>query len=107
MRAVPSMVVFCSSLFLSRLIAQICSKRFWGGQVLPVLYLVSLLFFTYHVRCISLVISLYFRIFSDSFLTAFLSREITTSSNMHVPFSLSPIMMSSLLLEMALSVCSF
>ena len=34
--------------------------------------------FTFHVRCISIVRSLYFKIFSASFLITFLSPEITT-----------------------------
>ena len=50
--------------------------------------------FTLHVRCISIVRSLYFRIFSSSFLITFLSPEIATSINIHVPFSLSRIIMS-------------
>jgi hypothetical protein len=41
--------------------------------------------------------SLYFRIFSASFLITFLSPEITTSINIHVLFSLSRIIMSALL----------
>jgi len=62
--------------------------------------------FTFHMRCISIVKSLYFRIFSDSFLITFLSPEIATSINIHVPFSLSRIIMSGLLLGIVLSVCN-
>ena len=58
------------------------------------------------MRCISIVRSLYFRIFSASFLITFLSPEIATSINIHVPFSLSQIIMSGLLLETVLSVCT-
>ena len=47
--------------------------------------------FTFHMRCISIVRSLYFRIFSASFLITFLSPEIASSINIHVPFSLSRI----------------
>ena len=43
------------------------------------------------MRCISVVRSFYFRIFSASFLITFLSPEIATSINIHVPFSLSRI----------------
>jgi hypothetical protein len=43
------------------------------------------------MRCISIARSLYFKIFSASFLITFLSPEIATSINMHVPFSLSRI----------------
>jgi hypothetical protein len=44
--------------------------------------------------------------FSASFLITFLSPEIATSINMHVPFALSQIIMSGLLLGMDLSVCT-
>ena len=44
---------------------------------------------TFHMRCISIVRSLYFRILSASFLITFLSLEIATSINVHVPFSTS------------------
>ena len=37
--------------------------------------------FTFHMRCISVVNSLYFRIVSASFLIVFLSPEIATSIN--------------------------
>ena len=49
--------------------------------------------FTIHMRCISIVGSLYFRIFSASFLITFLSPESATSIAIHVPFSLSRIIM--------------
>jgi len=61
--------------------------------------------FLFHVCCISTVRSLYFRIFSASFLITFLSPEITTSINIHVPFSLLRIIMSGLLLGIVLSLC--
>jgi hypothetical protein len=60
--------------------------------------------FTFHMRFISIVRSLYFRIFSAYFLITFLSPEIATSINIHVLFSLSRIVMSGLLLGMVLSV---
>jgi hypothetical protein len=46
--------------------------------------------------------SLYFRIFSASFLITFLSPELATSINIHVLFSLSRIIVSGLLLGMVL-----
>jgi hypothetical protein len=58
--------------------------------------------FTFHMRCNSVVRSLYFKIFSASFLITFLS----TSINIHVPFSLSRVIMSGLLLWIVLSVCT-
>jgi hypothetical protein len=48
--------------------------------------------------------SLYFKIFSPSFLITFLSPGIAASINMHVPCLLSRIMISSLLLGIVLSV---
>ena len=54
----------------------------------------------------SIVRSLYFKIFSASFLIKFLSPVIATSSNIHVHFSLSWIIMSGLLLGIVLSVCT-
>ena len=42
--------------------------------------------FTLHMRSISVVRSLYFKIFSASFLITFLSPWIATSINMHVYF---------------------
>ena len=60
--------------------------------------------FTFHMRCIYIVRSLYFRIFSPYFLITFLSPEIATSITIHIPFSLSRIIMCGLLLGMVLSV---
>ena len=60
--------------------------------------------FTFHMPCISIVSSLYFRIFSVSFLITFLSPEIAAPINIHVLFSLSRIIMSGLLLGIVLSV---
>ena len=62
--------------------------------------------FTFHMHCIYIVRSLCFKIFSASFLIIFLSPGIATSINMHVPFSLSRIIMSGLLLGIVLSVCT-
>jgi hypothetical protein len=59
-----------------------------------------------HMRCISIVEFLYFKMFSrvGSFFITFPSPEIATSINVHVAFSLSRIMMSGLSLGMVLSV---
>ena len=62
--------------------------------------------FTFHMHWISIIRSLYFRIFLASFLITLMSPEIATSINIYVPFSLSQIMMSSLLLEIVLLVCT-
>ena len=55
------------------------------------------------VKCGEFLTS-YFRIFSNSFLITFLSPQIATSINSHVPFSLSQIIISGLLLGTVLSV---
>jgi hypothetical protein len=47
--------------------------------------------FTFHMRCISIIRSLYFKIFSASVVISFLSPEIVTSIKRLVPFSLSRI----------------
>ena len=43
---------------------------------------------TFHMHCTFIVKYSYFRIFWACFLTIFLPREISTSINIHVPFSL-------------------
>ena len=57
------------------------------------------------MRSISIVRSLYFKIFSTLYIT-FLSPAIALSINMPVPFSLSRIIMSGFLLWIVLSVCT-
>jgi len=61
--------------------------------------------FAFHMHCISILRSLYFRIFLAYFLITFRSPEFAASKNMHVPFLLSRIIMSGLLLGIVLSVC--
>ena len=62
--------------------------------------------FTFSMRCISVVRSSYFRVFSARYFTAFLSPKIATSIGINVPFSLTRIMMCGLFLGMVLSVCN-
>jgi len=63
----------------------------------------------FHMRCISIVRSLYLRIFSNYFFISFLYPEIATSINIHVCFRLSQMIMSGLLLGVVLSIyaCCF
>ena len=105
MCAVPNMAVFCSS-FTSCFPGMLLTYFLNNFEIVPVAPIITgiTFVFTFHMRCISIVRSLYFRIFSASFLTTFLSPEIATSINIHVPFSLSWIMMSGLLLRIVLSV---
>ena len=95
MCAVPSMAVFCSS--LTSWFPGMSLTYFLNDlEMVPVAPFITgiTLVFTFHMRCISIVRSLYFKIFSASFLITFLSPGIATSINMHVLFSLSRIIMS-------------
>jgi len=107
MCAVPNMAVFCSS--LTSWFPGVSLTYFLNDlEMVPVAPVITgiTLVFTFHMRCISIVKSLYFKIFSVSFLITFLSHGIATSINMHVLFSLSWIIMSGLLLGIVLSVCT-
>jgi len=69
MCAVPNMAVFCSSLtscFPDMLLT--CFLNYF--EIVPVAPIITgiTFVFTFHMRCISVVRSLYFRIFSASFL---------------------------------------
>ena len=105
MYAVPN--IFCSS-FTSWFPGMLLMYFLNDFEMVPVAPIITgiTLVFTFHMRCISIVRSLYFKIFSASFLITFLSPEIATSINIHVPASLSRIIMSDLLLGMVLSVCT-
>ena len=94
MCAVPNMAVFCSSLtsWFPGMSLTYFLNVFEIVLVASVITGITFVF-TFHMRCISIVSSLYFRIFSASFLITFLSPEIATSINIHVPFSLSWIIM--------------
>ena len=95
--AVPNMAVFCSSLtsWFPGMLLTYFMNDFEIVPVAPIITGITFVF-TFHMSCISIVRSLYFRIFSASFLITFRSPEIATSINMHVPFSLSRIIMSGL-----------
>ena len=90
MCAVPNMTVFCS--FLTSWFPGMSLTYFLNDlervPVAPIITGITLAF-RFHMRRISVVRSLYFKIFSASFLITFLSPEIAASINMHVPFSLS------------------
>jgi hypothetical protein len=89
---------------LSRCVTHVFSEWFWESFP-AVSVIASITFsFTFHMRCISGVMFLYYRIFSASLLNTFLSSEIATSINTHVSFSLSRTAMPSLLFGMVLSV---
>jgi len=90
MCAVPNMAVFCSSLtsWFPGMLLTYFLNDFEMVPVAPIITGITFVF-TFHMRYISVVRSLYFRIFSASFLITFLSPEIATSINIHVLFSLS------------------
>ena len=96
MCAVLNMAVFCSSL-TSCFPGMLLTYFLNDSEIVPVVPGITFVF-TFHIRCISIVRSFYFRIFSASFLITFLSPQIATSINTHVPFSLSQILISGLLL---------
>jgi len=105
MCAVPNMAVFYSSLtswFRGMLLTYFLNDY----EMVPVAPIITgiTFVFTFYMCCVSIVRSLYFRIFSASFLIVFLSSETATSINIHVLFSLSRILMSGLLLGMVLLV---
>jgi len=106
MCAVPNMAVLWSSL-TSCFPGMLLTYFLNGFEIVPIAPIITgiTFVFTFHMRCIYIVRSLYSRIFSASFLITFLSPEIATSINTHVPFSLSRIIRSGVLLGIVLSVC--
>ena len=107
MCAVPNMAIFCS--FLTSCFPGMLLTYFLSDfEIVPAAPIITGIAFgfTFHMCCMSTVRYLYFRIFSASFLIAFPSPEIATSINIYVPFSLSRIIMSGLLLGIVLSVCT-
>ena len=80
MCAVPNMAVFCSS--LTSCFPGILLKYFLNEcEMVPVAPIITgiTFVFTFHMRCIPILRSLYFRISSTSFLITFLSPEIAKS----------------------------
>ena len=108
MCVVPNVAVFWSSLtscFPGMLLTYFLNDS-EIVSVAPIITGITFVF-TFHMRCISIVRSWYFRIFWTSFLNTFLSPEIATSINIHFTFSLWRVIMSGLLLGIVLSVCIF
>ena len=105
MCVVPNIAIFCS--FLTSCFPGMLLMYFLNDfEIVPVTPVITgiTFVFTFHMGCISIVRSLYFRIFSASFSIMFLSPEIAMSINVHVLFSISWIIMSGLLLGIVLSV---
>ena len=78
MCAVPNMAVLCSSL-TSCFPGVVLTYFLNDFEIVPVALIITgiTFVFTFHMRCISIVRSLYFRIFSASFLITFLPYIIT------------------------------
>jgi len=106
--AVPNMAVFCSS-FTSCFPGMLLTYFLNDSEIVPVAPIITgiTFVFTFHMRCVSVVRSSYFRIFSASILITFLSPQIATSINIHVPFSLSRIIMSGFSLLLLLLLLLF
>jgi len=101
--AVTNMAVFCSyliSCFLDMLL-KFCLSDFEVVPLTPVIDSITFAF-TFHLRWISIISSLYFQIFAAFPLITFLSPEIVTSINVHVPSFVSRVLMSGLLLGIVL-----
>ena len=106
MCAVHNMAVFCSSLtscFPGMLLTCFLND-FKLVPVAPIITGITFVF-TFHMRRISIVRSLYFRIFSASFLITFLSPEIATSINIHVPLLLLLLLFNSYIFVQQQSLC--
>ena len=105
MRAQPNMAVFCTSLIscFPGMLVRHCVNDF---EMVPVASVITgiTFTFTFHMRWIFIMRSLYSKIFSVSYSITFLCPGIATSINMHVPLLLKWIMMSSFLLGIVLSV---
>ena len=106
MCAVPNMKLFCSSL-----ISCFPGMLLWYFlnyfQIVPVAPIITGItsVFTFHMRCISIVSSLYFRIYPVYVFTSFMSPKTAASINIRVHFSLSLITISGLLFGKVLSFC--
>ena len=87
MCAVPNMAVFCCSM-TSCFPGMLLTYFLNNFEIVPVAPIITgiTFVFTFHMLCISIVRSLYFIIFSASFLITFLSPEIATSINIYVAY---------------------
>jgi len=102
--AVPNMAGFCNSPISCPpgMLLRYYVSDFETVQVCPVI-----IGFTFHMRSIFILRSLYFKYFSSFVLITFLFAEIAACINTHVPCLLTRIVLSSLLLETILSVRTF
>ena len=102
----PIWLFFCNSLIscFPGMLLRNCLCDFEMVSVTPVIAGITFAF-TFRRRWNSIMRSLYFKIYSTSFLITFLYPGIETSINMHVPFFLlSRIMISGLLLVITIII---
>ena len=87
MCAVPNMAVFCSSL-TSCFPVMLLTYFLIDFEIVPVAPIITAItfVFTFHMRCIYIVRSLYFRILSASFSITFVSPEIATLLTYMFPY---------------------
>ena len=85
--AASNMAVFCSSL-ISCFPGVLLRYFLDDFEIVPAVSIIAdiTFVFTFHMRCISIVRSLYFRIYSASFFITFLFPKTATSITIHVPF---------------------
>ena len=107
MCAVTNIAVFCSSL-TSCFPGMLLTYFLNDFEIVPVAPIITVItsVFTFHMRCISIVKVFIFYNLLGFFFNHISVSWIATSINIHVPFSLSRIIMSGLLLEIVLSVCT-
>jgi len=84
MYAVPIMAVFLTSWFPGMSLTYFLNDL--EMVLFPLIITGITLAFKFHMRCISIVRFLDFKIFWAHFLITFFSPEIATSINMHVPY---------------------
>ena len=101
----PNMAVFWSSL-TSCFPGMLLTYFLNDFEIVPVAPIVTGITFIFYIPHVLYFYFKVFIVFSASFLITLLSPEIATSINIHVPFSLSRIIMSGLLLGIVLSVCT-
>ena len=101
--AVPSSAVLCSSL-MSCLAGMLCRYFLNHFEMVPVARIITgtISVFKFHIHCMSIPRSLYFKTFSAAVLFTFLSPEIAVSIDRHVSLSQSRNMTSDCLLRIVL-----
>ena len=98
--------VYFLDFMLSRYDVQVLSEWFWDSSSCPCFYWYHFSFYIPHTLNFYCEVFIFQNLLCFSLYHISVSWEIATSINTHVPFSLSWIMMSSLLLGMVPLVCT-